>query len=57
MIIELPFPVFLSVAESARERDIEIHQWLEMLICEVMNSNEIVQLRKDMIDWREELLS
>lgn len=57
MIIELPFAVFLYAALSARERDMGIDQWIELVICEVMKSNEIVQLRKDMIDWREELLS
>jgi hypothetical protein len=55
--IDLPPDVFLSAAALAAGTNRETHEWIAELVIGVIKSNEIHYLRKDVIDWREELLS
>ncbi|HVJ47448.1 MAG TPA: hypothetical protein VM511_13745 [Luteolibacter sp.] len=57
MTIDLPESTVVRAAAQAREACVETSEWISEVLIQVIKTNEIHHLRKDMIDWREELLS
>jgi hypothetical protein len=57
MIIDLPENVIDCACMRAREASLGTSEWIARVLMEVIRTNEIHHLRRDVIEWREELLS
>lgn len=57
MTIDLPESVFDSILIHAEEARTGVPEWIAEALLKVIRTNEIHHMRKDVIDWGEELLS